>query len=285
MRDSTSKSSGCRSRLLGAFAIALIALTGVLASCSDVPCEAGDSTESVAAAELFSEILDTSRTQAEQAVYEAAIGGDIEAFERLSLKVSREVLSESISVTSAPAVARILLDAGADPNYRKQGMTPLLAAAWYGHEEVATVLIEAGSDLDARTSPEFFALGDLQTGDDSEQTETKTVTIHRMVGWTPFMLAMYAAALGLEPVGTYHNSQRTQQHFRVARQLAENGADVNSRNCDGRTVWMLLAERIQNTEDVEALGTLIERFNANPALRDSEGRTALEIAQLAAQSL
>jgi hypothetical protein len=279
MWDFTSMRFGYRIRPVGASAIALVSLTGILANCSGVPCEGGDSTERVPAAEAFLEAMDKSRTQGEQAIYEAAIRGDIEAFERLNLEVSREVLSESLSVTADPAVARVLLDAGAVPSYRNQGMTPLHAAAWYGREEVAAVLIAAGSDLDARTSSEFFALTDPQTGQNSDQTETtaytydedgtlETVVIHRMVGWTPFMLAI---------------SQQTQQHWRLASQLAESGADVNARNCDDRTVWMVLAERVQGTEDVKALGTLLERFRANPALRDSEGRTALEIAQLAAR--
>ncbi len=48
--------------------------------------------------------------------------------------------------------ARLLLDAGADPNARaKEGETPLHLAALYGGAELITLLLARGADVNART--------------------------------------------------------------------------------------------------------------------------------------
>ena len=62
--------------------------------------------------------------------------------------------------------ARILLDAGADPNVRQQGgFTPLHAAAQNGDEELARLLLARGADPDAATddgrTPRDLGLADL----------------------------------------------------------------------------------------------------------------------------
>jgi ankyrin repeat protein len=62
--------------------------------------------------------------------------------------------------------ARILLEAGVDPNVRQQGgFTPLHAAAQNGDEELARLLLARGADPDAATddgrTPRELGLADL----------------------------------------------------------------------------------------------------------------------------
>lgn len=60
-----------------------------------------------------------------------------------------------------------LLSDGEDPNvaHQRDGWTPLMSAAFYGHTEVATALIEAGANLDRGTDDEWTPLmGAAQNG-------------------------------------------------------------------------------------------------------------------------
>ena len=53
------------------------------------------------------------------------------------------------STSNKPAMARLLIEAGADVNLATaDGRTPLGVACWYGYAEVVRVLLEAGADVD-----------------------------------------------------------------------------------------------------------------------------------------
>jgi hypothetical protein len=108
-------------------------------------------------------------------------------------------------------------------------------------------------------------------------------------GWTALM---YAAASGhTEPVqmlltaGANPNqvSPRGDSPLMVAatermfdETLVHAGAEINARNSDGVTVLMILAARAEADEIQSALNA-----EANPALKDEKGRTALEYLRLA----
>jgi uncharacterized protein len=68
-----------------------------------------------------------------------------------STNAMRNTALHAAAAGRAPAVARLLLDAGADVNARQSGgWTPLHSAAQSGNVEFARVLVEAGADVSVR---------------------------------------------------------------------------------------------------------------------------------------
>lgn len=90
-------------------------------------------------------------------------------------------------MSTGAEIARVLLEAGADPEYRRAipgGGTVLAYAAEWGRSEAVTVLLELGADVDARSH-----------GRNVEEAQTrkgrKRKKKHKMGGSTPLMAAAW----------------------------------------------------------------------------------------------
>ncbi len=141
-----------------------------------------------------------------------------------------------------------LLDAGADVNGRnadKQRLqyTPLHWAAYYGHLEIAELLISRGADLDAEdpdySTPLYLAV---------EQAHPKVVAfliskgaevnvksnawgytpLHR-AAWGPVVMVKYLGA------GTVSEADLNENYLEIVGMLLEKGAKVNARDNDAKT--------------------------------------------------
>ncbi|WP_171165916.1 ankyrin repeat domain-containing protein [Streptomyces sp. I05A-00742] len=78
-----------------------------------------------------------------------ARGADPNVVERGGIEPGT-ALTLAMDFPDPASVVAILLDAGADPNLaRPDGWTPLVLAAFHGHESVVRRLLEAGADLNA----------------------------------------------------------------------------------------------------------------------------------------
>jgi uncharacterized protein len=56
----------------------------------------------------------------------------------------------AIQASAPPAVLRVLLDHGADPDQRRSDGTPVLApAAWHGDHTAVDLLVQSGADINA----------------------------------------------------------------------------------------------------------------------------------------
>jgi ankyrin repeat protein len=102
--------------------------------------------------------------------------------------------------------ARLLLDAGADPNAGSRG-TPLAGAAYAGHLEIARLLVERGADV-GRSGPE-----------------------------SPHPWG--SAPLELTVLGDWGEEA---DRLAIAAFLADGGAEVDARSADGRTLLHETAE-------------------------------------------
>jgi ankyrin repeat protein len=67
-----------------------------------------------------------------------------------STNASRNMALHAAAAGRAPAVAKLLIDAGADVNARQGGFTPLHSVAQGGDVEFARLLAEAGADVNVR---------------------------------------------------------------------------------------------------------------------------------------
>lgn len=78
----------------------------------------------------------------------------------------------------ASGAIRMLVAAGSEGDVPdKDGMTPLHWAAWRGHDEVVTILLDAGADANKRTT---------------------ATTSYCESGWTPADLAKHGGALSVD---------------------------------------------------------------------------------------
>lgn len=134
---------------------------------------------------------------------------------RTALSVAALCVPTVAGVKSYGEVASLLLDRGADPGHRDHdGMTPLLLAAYEGHDNVVELLLEAGADVDETPGPE----GNVSSA----------------AAVTPLLAA---AAMG---------------HMKTVCRLLFWGAAVDAIDCEGRTALCLAAAR-GSVEVVRAL--------------------------------
>lgn len=125
---------------------------------------------------------------------------------RTALSVVALCVPTAAGIKGFGEVAGLLLERGADPGHRDHdGMTPLLLAAYEGHEDVVELLLEAGADVDETAGPDG--------------------SVSAAAAVTPLLAA---AAMG---------------HMKTVSKLLFWGADVDAIDCEGRTALCLAAAR------------------------------------------
>jgi len=155
-------------------------------------------------------------------------------------------------VNNAPRIARILLDAGAPANDGES----LFHAAERFHEESLELLLEYGADVnesgDWGNTPLYFLL-----------RYWDVATMPRVKRGLLWLLEH-----GADPnvpcdrerwENSLHVAVRVGQDTSIVRLLLQHGADVRTRDADGRTAW-LLAKRGGYDDTVN----LLEEFGAGP---------------------
>ncbi|XP_034042115.1 ankyrin repeat domain-containing protein 50 [Thalassophryne amazonica] len=134
---------------------------------------------------------------------------------RTALSVAALCAPIAVGLNGYGDVASLLLERGADPGHRDHdGMTPLLLAAYEGHEDIVELLLEAGADVDETA------------GIDASASVAAAVT--------PLLAA---AAMG---------------RIRTVSRLLFWGAAVDAIDCEGRTA-LCLAAATGSVEVVRAL--------------------------------
>lgn len=144
------------------------------------------------------------------------------------------------------AAARVLLAAGAsvDPGDSWRGQTPLMWAAAEGHPETMKALIDAGADVDARSTIVQW---------ERQRTDEPRDKWLPPGGWTPLLLAarescvpcvdvLAKAGADLNIVDPERHTALiialTNGHFDVAGRLIDLGADLNMQDNVGQTaLW------------------------------------------------
>ncbi|XP_070694414.1 ankyrin repeat domain-containing protein 50 [Pempheris klunzingeri] len=125
---------------------------------------------------------------------------------RTALSVAALCVPTAAGIKGYGEVVSLLLERGANPGHRDHdGMTPLLLAAYEGHDDVVELLLEAGADVDETAGP------------DGNIPAAAAVTA---------LLA--AAAMG---------------HMKTVSRLLFWGAAVDAIDCEGRTALCLAAAR------------------------------------------
>lgn len=149
-------------------------------------------------------------------------------------------------------MARLLLDAGADPNAHAPGTsTPLYEAVSGSHMDerlgLTRLLLEAGADPNGR-SPELVQ---LSAGPAEFKVRDQTALMRAMIG----------------------------RSDGAVRLLLKHGADPNLTDSEGKTAlhWWVLFRR--SDRPALALGSLLVRKGADPHLADRSGKTPLDYAR------
>ena len=146
------------------------------------------------------------------------------------------------------AAVKEFLDRGVNANTRDpDGRTPLTEAAYYGHTEIAKLLLDHGADVFARKVHGETAYDMAAGHQDIAQMIKREMEL------------LDAAGKG---------------DVRVVKELLDKGAYVNVRDPDGRTP---LTEAVWNNNG-ELVRLLIDR-GANVNTRKNDGATPLSIAR------
>ena len=152
---------------------------------------------------------------------------------------------------SVPAIAKLLLDAGARPTDGES----LHHAAERFHEDALELLVAAGGDLndnrDAGNTPLHFLL----RWHDIERNER----VRKGVLWLLEHGADPNVRCGEERETSLHLAARMGRAPAVLRLLLDHGADVGARRADGRTAWLLAARG-----GFDEIASLLEQSGAVP---------------------
>jgi ankyrin repeat protein len=132
------------------------------------------------------------------------------------------------------------------------GESPLMAALYRGHHEIAAAVIDAGADIDVFAAAATGRLDDLR-----RTVNPSTVNAYAYDGWTPLHLAVFFG------------------HLAAARMLIESGADVHAVSRNSLKNTPLHAATAGRNGDIALL--LLEH-GASPTAVDAGGYTPREIA-------
>jgi ankyrin repeat protein len=155
----------------------------------------------------------------------------------------------------------LFLSSGADIETNdERRWTPLMMAAFNGHEKLVRLLVRAGANIHHRDNAGYVPLHWAAFNGFAKVvklllTDEAVVDVCSNFGWTPLLQAA------------------TRGHLSVSYMLIEHGADVNARSNDG---WTPLLKAAANGHLPEVM-LLLEK-GANINARTSEGVTALELA-------
>jgi ankyrin repeat protein len=153
---------------------------------------------------------------------------------------------------NVPRIARLLLDAGANPTDGES----VFHAAEHFHEEALELLLGYGVQLNYRgewgNTPLYFLLRYFDIGTDEQP-------VNRGLRWLLDHGADPNVRCGKEDETSLHMAVRQGQRPDIVKLLLEHGADVHARRGDGRTAWVL-ARRGAHAE----LASLLELAGAVP---------------------
>lgn len=162
-------------------------------------------------------------------------------------------------------MVRLLLDAGADINYRNdRGETALMTCSIRGTTELLTLLLERGSDVHAVDDNGHTVLGKVI----SRPTDTEPLTRLCIVKGASIHQPGYNGQTPLAYAVIYNRVD-------VARLLLDMGADVDAPDHEGKTPFIMAVKR----GSVE-LAQILAAGGADAGLKDAEGYDALYWAQL-----
>lgn len=182
--------------------------------------------------------------------------------------------------------------AGANPALLQEtlpnGMSPLMAALYYGKKGAVEWLLEKGISI---TVHEAAALGDEDTLDYLLNYEPKLLSQISFDGWTPLHLAAffggYEAAKLLIDRGADVNAPSTNSmanmpihvaaaanRTMIVKLLLDHGADPNARQSGG---WTAIQQAANHCD----AGTvkLLLHYGADPDLTQNDGKSARSIAE------
>jgi cytohesin len=192
-----------------------------------------------------------------------AHGADIAAADRLGLTALHMVAQ-----TGNVAMARLLLDQGANPNAAVgrslvlpvfEGDTPLSLATICSRRDLVELLLQRGADPNVRLRDSFAALHLAESAD------IATLLIAHGASTT---------ARGYEDRTPLHQAAM-QGRLDVATVLLAHGSDIESKDEQGRTPLHLAVDQPASSPEIVAL---LLRHGANANARSSQQETALQAA-------
>eukprot|EP00063_Salmo_salar_P046283 XP_014021118.1 PREDICTED: ankyrin repeat domain-containing protein 50-like [Salmo salar] len=189
---------------------------------------------------------------------------------RTALSVAALCVRTAAGVKGYGDVASLLLERGADPGHRdRNGMTPLLLAAYEGHEEVVELLLEAGADVDESAGPHAASASAAVTPLLAAAAMGHTKTVGRVLFWG-------ATVDSIDGEGrTALSLAAAQGSVEVVRALLDRGLDENHKDDLGWTP--LHAAACEGHRGICAILTESGSM-ARVGEMDIEGRTPLILA-------
>lgn len=222
----------------------------------------------------------------QQELSNALIGNDFERIKYLVSKgadVNKPDRQNWTPLTSSgrqrhDKTIELLIELGADPNkVDGNGITPLAAALMRDHVPSIEVLIEKGADVNVSGQqgyrPLTLALAEQKYEAAKALMEGGADVSHAASGQGLTPLMIVAAQTGPAEGSIFlPGSARPTD---VAKALVDKGADIDAQSDNGMTALMIAA----SNNSAPMIGLLIDA-GADPAIKNAQGQTAEEVADL-----